>query len=216
MNSQRLNIGCGDTPSDGWINVDNSISIKLAGYPLLSRVLTFLKLLNSNQKSYIEFCKDNNIIWADVVKKIPFKNNSVEAIYTAHMLEHLDRNDSRTFLLNAKKVLKPGGVLRISVPDFKMLIEAYMVHKSADKFLEDSLLTIIAPKTFKQKILILLTGFRHHQWMYDADSLINLLKNCGFVNVQEKSSSSSDIQNTEGLNLDERSEESVYIECSVD
>ena len=216
MNNYRLNIGCGDTPSNGWTNIDNSISIKLANYPFLTKFLALFRLLNTNQLKYIDFCKQNNVIWADVVNRIPFKENSVEAIYTAHMLEHLDRENSTKFLLNAKKVLKPGGVLRISVPDLKMLIDGYLKHGSADKFLEDSLLTIIAPKTFFKKISLLFTGFRHHQWMYDADSLINLLKNCGFVNVQEKSSSSSDIQNTEGLNLDERSEESVYIECSVD
>jgi predicted SAM-dependent methyltransferase len=216
MDSHRLNIGCGDTPSSGWINIDNSISIRLANYPLITKLLTFLKLLNSNQKNYIDFCKSNNIIWADVVQKIPFKDNSVEAIYTSHMLEHLDRDDARVFLLNAKKVLKPGGIFRISVPDFRMLIEGYMDHNSVDKFLEDSLLTITAPKTIIQKINLLTTGLRHHQWMYDSRSLISLLKDCGFINVIEVSHNTSNIFNQNGLNLEERSEESIYIECSVD
>lgn len=54
-----------------------------------------------------------------------FADNSVDVIYTCHVLEHFNRMRVPQVLSEWYRVLKPGGVLRVSVPDFAALAELY-------------------------------------------------------------------------------------------
>ena len=59
--------------------------------------------------------------------KLPFHDGSTSIIYLAHVLEHLEFPDSTFFLLHeAYRCLKPGGVIRIIVPDSKKWMAAYL------------------------------------------------------------------------------------------
>ena len=58
-------------------------------------------------------------------KDIPFPDNSVDFIYTEHFIEHIPYEAALVFMVDAYRVLKPGGVLRISCPDLDFLVEAY-------------------------------------------------------------------------------------------
>ena len=54
----KLNIGCGQSIMEGWINIDNSMSIKLAKLPLLfSKFLLRIKIINESQFDLIFFAK---------------------------------------------------------------------------------------------------------------------------------------------------------------
>jgi len=211
--SLRINFGCGQTPTKGWINIDNSFALKLAKLPYLLFLLKFLKLLNKSQISNIEFNKKRNIIFADATKKFPFKNNAADVIYSSHMLEHLSRNSASHFINECYRVLKKGGILRIVVPDIKKLVDVYLIEKDADKFLENSLLVSPSVKTFKEKIIFLLIGYRHHQWMYDFSSLKKLISKHGFNNIIEQYPGKSLIEKPDDLDLCERANESFYIEA---
>jgi ubiquinone/menaquinone biosynthesis C-methylase UbiE len=48
-----------------------------------------------------------------------FPNDSVDEIYTRHMLEHLDPNDARRSIARWFEILKPGGRLNVIVPDLE-------------------------------------------------------------------------------------------------
>ena len=49
-----------------------------------------------------------------------FANNSVDEIYSCHMLEHLDKKNGRNFLKECRRVLKVGGTIRLEVPDIEL------------------------------------------------------------------------------------------------
>ncbi|MGO9037267.1 MAG: class I SAM-dependent methyltransferase [Steroidobacteraceae bacterium] len=53
----------------------------------------------------------------DVTKKWPFDDNSVEAIFSSRVVEHLPRHGARVCLKNAYRVLRKGGVQRLIVPN---------------------------------------------------------------------------------------------------
>ena len=209
----RINFGCGQTPSQGWINLDNSYALKLKKfYPLVS-LLKIFNLISSSQLRNVEFNRKKNIFFADATKKFNFSNNSVDIIYTSHMLEHLSKNAANHFIKECNRVLKKGGILRIVVPDMKKIVDDYLLNKDADVLLERSLLVPPSLESLKSKIQLFLVGYRHHQWMYDSKSLQKLLFKNGFNNSIEQPPGQTLILNTDGLNLSERSKESICIEA---
>lgn len=210
---KRVNIGCGLTRIAGWLNYDNSFSVRLAKYPLLVRLLEKLVLLEEEQKNFSSFSRNNKIIWADATKRIPLPDNSVEVLYTSHMIEHLDREEAKLFLKEACRVLTPSGIIRIAVPDLRKLISRYITEGDADLFIERSLLTRQKPKTLLDRLKSLVIGDRHHQWMYDGTSMVRLLSAMGFKELRILEAGSTMIPDPGELNLHERADDSVYVEA---
>jgi len=65
------------------------------------------------------------------VEKLPmFASNSANLIYACHVLEHISYQRYPEILKEWRRVLKPGGVLRIAVPDFDKLIVIYQTEKN--------------------------------------------------------------------------------------
>ncbi len=54
-----------------------------------------------------------------------FNDNSVDLVYASHLLEYWDRVDALDVLKEWYRVLKPGGIVRVGVPDFDKLLEVY-------------------------------------------------------------------------------------------
>ncbi|MGI0025307.1 MAG: class I SAM-dependent methyltransferase [Nitrososphaera sp.] len=210
--SIRLNIGCGQTPTKGWRNYDNSWSIRLARVPILPNVMAKLGFISKPQQEFISLAKNANIEWADVTKHIPENDQSVGVIYSSHMLEHLERGDAISFLKEARRVLKKGGIIRIAVPDIKYLVENYLRDGDADNFIEKTLLTRKKAKTLFEKIRYFVTGDRNHQWMYDGDSLCRLLSTVGFQKPRVVEAGTTIIAESGELDLGERALESVVVE----
>jgi len=208
----RINIGCGKTPTDGWMNFDNSPSIILSNSPFKYFVAKIFGFLNKKQIENINWNKKQKILFADAKKKIPLPNDSAECIYTSHMIEHLSREDSVYFLNEAFRVLEPGGILRVAVPDLKLAVNFYAQTQDADVFMEKILLVPPPINTIKQKIFLFFTGYRQHQWMYDEKSLSKLIKKVGFKKIFTCKAGETHILNPGSLNLHERSDESVYVE----
>lgn len=208
----RINIGCGKTPTEGWINFDNSPSIMLANSPFIYFFAKIFRFLNKEQIENINWNKKNKILFADAKKKIPLHNDSAECIYTSHMMEHLSKEESVSFLNEAFRVLEPGGILRIAVPDLKLAVNFYVQTQDADTFMEKILLAPPPINTIKEKISLFFTGYRQHQWMYDEKSLSKLIKKVGFKQIFICKAGETNILNPHNLNLHERSDDSVYVE----
>lgn len=65
----------------------------------------------------------------DVFKLTSFKEDSVDLIYACHVLEHADYKQSMDALARWHKILKPGGVLRLAVPDMEAHFAHYYYHR---------------------------------------------------------------------------------------
>jgi len=57
----RVNIGCGNAPAHGWLNMDNSPVIKLANSRILYKISKFLRLLSLDQIDNIGWHRKNSI-----------------------------------------------------------------------------------------------------------------------------------------------------------
>ena len=62
----------------------------------------------------------------DLRTPLPFPDNYADAIYCSHFLEHLDVKKVDEFLSECLRCLKPGGVLRVVVPDFERMAKDYL------------------------------------------------------------------------------------------
>jgi ubiquinone/menaquinone biosynthesis C-methylase UbiE len=208
----RVNIGCGATPTPGWTNFDNSLTVRLARVPGAVSALTRLGMVEPSQRHFAEVVKTSGIRWANAVHRIPLDDGSVRVLYSSHMVEHLDVVEVGTFLQEARRVLVPGGVLRLAVPDLGALADQYRTSGDADAFVRATMLTQPKPRGILPRAKSILVGNRHHHWMYDGASLVRMVASAGFDSVRALPPGVTGIPDPGELDLFERSEESVYVE----
>jgi hypothetical protein len=110
-------------------------------------------------------------------------------------------------------LLRPGGIIRIAVPDIKIRVAQYNETGDADALISGTHLCVPRPKSAAQRLQFLLVGNRHHQWMYDGPSLRRLIEKHGFIKAQVMPAGQTKIDDYAPLDLQERASESVYVEA---
>jgi SAM-dependent methyltransferase len=209
----RLNVGCGATPTDGWVNLDNSVAVGLARWPFVIRALSMAGITDSRSYQFARIASAKGVRFANVSVRIPCTNGSVEVVYSSHMIEHLDRREVKNFLGEVRRILAPGGVVRIAAPDLELLVRNYGVLGDADEFISRTHMCQERPRSITSRFKTAFLGPRHHLWMYDGRSLMKLLSEAGFADAQVMPEGKTRISDPSGLDLTERAEESVYVEA---
>lgn len=213
MAFQRINIGCGQTPTAGWRNIDNSLSLKLSKIPLLPLLLLRIGFISAEQHSFIKYARKHAIEYGDATKGLCLQGNSTEVVYSSHMLEHLDQVEAVQFLKEVQRILAHDGIIRLVVPDLKLQIQNYLTTKDTNNFLKRTNLIQPRPRSFSQWLKLVLVGNREHLWMYDGESLCRLLSAQGFAAPVILMAGETRIKDSQNLNLFERADESVYVEA---
>lgn len=209
-----INFGCGQSPTPGWINYDNSPSVLLAKCGPLVQLLRLLGLINKANQEFIEFCRGHSIGYVNAAARLPHDTASVDVIYSSHMLEHMFREDAEAFLCECHRVLRPGGVLRLAVPDLALEVRRYLEHGDANIFLEQLQIDLAKPRGIAGRLRQAIVGGRHHRWVYDERSLSALVAKCGFVDVNAVAPGVTRIKDRGSLDLHERAGQGWYLEAS--
>ena len=135
-----------------------------------------------------------NIKIVDVRKGLPFSDGSAGAIFSSHLLEHLDFDEGDFVIKESFRCLKREGVIRIIVPDLYQIAKRYVdgmindpQEEHSHNFLRD--LNMSAEPYYKGISKIIYNRFGHskHFSMYSDDerSLKNLLEKHGFAKIQK-------------------------------
>jgi hypothetical protein len=161
----------------------------------------------------VEMTRRGNVRFANAAARIPCAAGSVVAVYSSHMIEHLDRGEARAFLAEVRRVLSPSGVVRIAAPDLSLLIREYGLTGDADEFVTGIHMGLNRPAGFRGRARWAVVGPRHHLWMYDGESLTRLLLATGFKDAAIMPPGSTMIADPGQLDLSERASESVYVEA---
>ena len=66
------------------------------------------------------------VIAHDLSAGIPLPDASFDVVYHSNVLEHMRRADARLFMRECYRVLRPGGVLRVGVPDLERMSNLYL------------------------------------------------------------------------------------------
>lgn len=101
-----------------------------------------------------------------------FKANSANLIYASHCLEHISYIELDVVLKEWYRVLKPNGVIRLSVPNFDTIVNIYNDNNQ-------DINKIIGVLYGEQNYL-----YNYHYSMFTEKSLSSLLTGVGFKNVQ--------------------------------
>jgi predicted SAM-dependent methyltransferase len=193
----KVNVGCGKTVAAGWINIDKSPSVLLSALPwlrLLSALPWLRKLLRSVGILTPEQAEGfpSGVVHADVAKRIPLSDKSVDFIYGSHMIEHLSRWEALIFVRECRRVLRDGGVLRLTTPDLEMMVHDYLNGSSpfsdsattaADAFCMEYRAYANAELGIVKSVIRKLLSGDSHQWLYDHESIEALLHEGGFPDV---------------------------------
>lgn len=169
--------------------------------------------LGERQRRFFDFARAAGIRWGDA-KSIPVPDGSAEAIYTSHMLEHLDPGEAVVFLREAKRALMPGGVLRVGVPDLAEMVRVYQSEGDADALIAWSGMARPKPRGLLARLKHLaLDDPRRHNWLYDGASLAKLLAENGFREPAVMPAGTTRISRPGELDLVERAEATVFVEA---
>lgn len=231
-----LNLGCGYKTSDdpSVVNIDWGIYQRLAKSRVARRVAPVL--IGKVRAQRLAALGDNMLVH-DLSKGIPAKDASVDAVYHSHLLEHLDRPVAEGFMREILRVLKPGGIQRISVPDLEGAMRAALADLEREEGDHDVYVAAILeqsvrreahgtslqsqPRRFIENRILGDARKRGetHQWMYDVKNLSQLLRRTGYVDVRRVTFDESSIEGWDGFGLDrgedggEYKPESLYVEA---
>lgn len=67
-----------------------------------------------------------NVLAVDLRKQLPFPSATFDAVYSSHVVEHLTPLEAGNFLREIRRVVRPGGVVRIVVPDLEGIVRGYL------------------------------------------------------------------------------------------
>ena len=112
----------------------------------------------------------------DLRKPLKCPDNWFDGLFTEHVLEHLQPADARHILEECLRILKPGAVARISVPDTRKFVMAYQGQE------DQSGLPYRYPE--RADYLAALTQKHGHQSVWDEDNLSRVLGDVGFANIR--------------------------------
>lgn len=119
-----------------------------------------------------------HVVFNNITRLDHFKNDFVHLIYASHVIEYFDREEVIPVLEEWVRVLKPGGILRLAVPDFRAMAALYIVGARGLRYALDSLIGPLYGKMDMdgQKI--------YHKTVWDFESLKPVLESVGLKNVR--------------------------------
>lgn len=198
----KVNFGCGSDVVEGWLNFDSSPILVLGRYRLLRIFIP--------RKSSI-FHSD--LRYGNIVKGLPLKKDSVDVVYSSHVLEHLTYNEGIEALKNCFEMMKNGSVMRLVMPDFDHYIDEYNESKDLIKFYEQTDLGYVhRPSTIYGKLMFYLKNSRH-QFVWNEQQIIDALKEIGFKDIRRAVYNDSKCTDFKAVERYNRWENMLGIEC---
>jgi SAM-dependent methyltransferase len=156
----------------------------------------------------------------DIGEPLPFADGAVSWVYAEHLIEHVPLATAVSWLTEVRRVLRPGGLLRLTTPDLAKYVEGYL---AGNKFFAKhrrrvNLAIGVAPpmparNAFMFNQLFYLYG---HRWLYDLQELQYVLAEAGFdpTAVRECGYREGSQPDVAALDQTIRNDETIYVEIT--
>ena len=190
-----LHVGCGDILLKGWLNIR------------YERREEYGTIKKGNDALYLNY---------NLLKRWPFEEDSIQYIAGSHFIEHLDLNQGMEFLKESFRVLKKGGVIRLSCPDLNIYARNYVENNR--KFFENKWIKEWC--AFKKAVtpgeIFIAKAYDSggsHKWFYDFDSLKHVLEAAGFQKVTKEGRLTGKVPDLDKIEPAARELETLYVEA---
>jgi predicted SAM-dependent methyltransferase len=158
-------------------------------------------------------CSADVVGW-DCRRTLPVAAGSAAGIRAEHFVEHLEpREELPDFLTDCHRALRPGGVLRIIVPDAERYVRAYC-RGDLDGYRE-----LAVPDPFPADLPTRMDIINHvfhqwqeHRWGYDFETIVHRLRSGGFAHV-ERAAYQSSRDSTLAQDRDVHAPYSLYVDA---
>ena len=154
-------------------------------------------------------CYRPDIRYLDAGKPYPFPDHSFNYIYSEHLFEHLSVEEQTVMLQECYRILKPGGRMRLAMPNLHFLMELYL-HPDKDcnrRYLAWSYRLFgmkqgvpeVAEKNYPTYVINNFFRLWGHQFIHTPESLKELAEGIGFHGIRPYSIGKSDTLALQGL-----------------
>ena len=148
------------------------------------------------------------VVW-DLAGGLPFPDSSCSAVFSEHFIEHVTKEDAARLLSECYRVLKAGGVLRVSTPDAELFLRSYagdqkfLTHPSFSQEIDTPL----------DRVNYMMREYGLHLWSYDEELLTLMLKRAGFNSITRQRFGISLHPRMNNIDFADRAFESLYLEA---
>jgi predicted SAM-dependent methyltransferase len=164
----------------------------------------------------------DSVVQLDATKPFPLDDDTFDYVHCEHMIEHITWQEGLFMLRECRRVLKPGGIVRIATPDLEVIIGLYRSRKNRlneryIKWITD--MSLDGVDVYKAAFVIngVFSNWGH-KFLYDGELLELAMRKAGFTNIRRLAVGESDDENLRGIESHGRladNEEMVAFETMV-
>lgn len=178
----KLNLGSGPNATEGWVCIDRSPNTWLSRVPAAKRVLRSVGILDDGHMADW----DPEVVRGDI-RALKYPDGSASAVYTSHTLEHIYLSEARLVLAEASRVLMPGGVIRIALPDARVMAQKFIDNPDAatSRWYNEALLAQPMTRPTGLRALASRAGGHVHRWQPTPALTVEFLRETGLVDIEE-------------------------------
>ncbi len=155
----------------------------------------------------------------DITRPLPFADHSVDWVYAEHLIEHVPLGTAVHWLGEVRRILRPGGLLRLTTPDLARYIDGYL--DGDERFFRRHrrrLRTMrVGPPMPERRAFMLNQIFYHfgHRWIYDEAELRHVLDRAGYHEfaIERREFQIGARPDVAELDTAFRKDESIYLEA---
>ena len=146
----------------------------------------------------------------DIREGLPAPSAAFDAVVSIHALQMLGYTELVPALRELRRVLRPGGVLRLALPDLERAIAAYL-RSDHDYFcIPDDDETTIGGKLIAHVL-----WYGSSRTLFTADFALDLLDRAGFADPAQCAFRTTASCDTSIVELDDRPRETLFVEASA-
>ena len=119
----------------------------------------------------------------DLTKGVPLDDNTVDAVYSSHVFEHIPYKDLLNVIKEIRRILKPGGKLLVCVPNAGLYLRAYFNNEMFINYDEMYIPAVVNTNSKIDQLNYIAYLNGDHTFMFDEENIINILKMCDFNSV---------------------------------
>ncbi|MEO1440193.1 MAG: methyltransferase domain-containing protein, partial [Chloroflexota bacterium] len=163
----QLNLGCGFDIRAGWLNVD---------------------IENWKKKKPDA---EGVLIAHDLRRPLPLPEGCCAFVYSSHFWEHLDYQTGYRMMQDVHRMLQPGGIFRVVVPDYRKYSDAYVNGDEAffttlEEAMPDGWVRRIpGAECTADHMHFMAYQWGEHKCLYDPERMGKMLTVAGFTDVRE-------------------------------